>query len=199
MSQSFGDLRAIPARTVLLLEQHEFAARVDSRIAPRIMQQHHREQSARLGLVGHQRDQDTGQANRLRAEIGSQQAFAGARCITFVEYEVDNRHHGIETLRQQLRRRHLVGNPRRANLAFGANQPLRHRGRRGQERACDFVRREPAQSAKRERDAGVVGQRGMTTRKDQPQTLVGQRRGAVSSPCRRRRSRPCGSTLRGGR
>src|SRR5260370_554196 len=48
MSEPFRNLRPIPTRTILLLEQHDFAALVDSRLTPRVMQHHHREKSARL-------------------------------------------------------------------------------------------------------------------------------------------------------
>src|SRR4029077_6224604 len=54
------------------------------------------------------------------------------------------------------------------------NQALRHRGRRSQERARDFLGLEPAQRSERERDARAVGECRMTTGEDQAQALVAQ-------------------------
>ena len=75
VSEPLGNLRSIPARAILFLEQYDLAPLVDSRIAPRVMQQHHREQTARLRLRWHQRDEYPRQPNRLGADR-SQQSFA---------------------------------------------------------------------------------------------------------------------------
>ena len=68
--QALADCAAVPARAVLLLEQHQRAVGADAGRAPRIVQQHQREQAARLGLVGHQRDQQPAEADRLGAQSG---------------------------------------------------------------------------------------------------------------------------------
>ena len=36
----FGDLRAIPARAILVFEQHQFTGRRGARLTPRFVQQH---------------------------------------------------------------------------------------------------------------------------------------------------------------
>ena len=48
-----GDLRGVPARAVLVGEQHQVAL-AEPRLAAGVEQQHHRQQAVHLRLVGHQ-------------------------------------------------------------------------------------------------------------------------------------------------
>ena len=138
------------------------------------MQQHHRQESARFRFRRHQLDQQPAEPNRLGAKVGANQALAGSRRIAFGEDQVDYSHHGLEPFREHPGRRQLVGNSRRANLALRADQPLRHRGGRGQKRARDLLGLEAAQRPEREGNARIVGQRGMTAGEDEAQALVAQ-------------------------
>ena len=61
------DLRGVPQRAVLILEQDELAAG-NRALAARVVQQHQREQPEHLGLVGHQRRQHPAQADRFGAD-----------------------------------------------------------------------------------------------------------------------------------
>jgi hypothetical protein len=49
---AFGNLRAIPTRAVLILEQYQIAGGVHARVTPRVVQQHQRDQRHRLGALG---------------------------------------------------------------------------------------------------------------------------------------------------
>ncbi len=68
--------------------------------------------------------------------------------------------------------RHLVRDPRVADLGLGTDDPLRERGGRGQEGARDLFGREAADLAQREGDLRVPAQRGMAAGEDQPQAIV---------------------------
>ena len=70
----------VPARAVLVLEQDELAVRARPRLPPRVVEQHEREQAEGLRLVGHERRQDAGQADRLArtARAGSARSPAVA-------------------------------------------------------------------------------------------------------------------------
>jgi hypothetical protein len=46
--QSFVDLRAVPAATILILEQHKFAGSIEAGVAPGIVEEHEREQTGGL-------------------------------------------------------------------------------------------------------------------------------------------------------
>ena len=123
------DLRAIPARAVLVLEQHELAVRRRARLAARVVEQHQREEAARLGRAGQQLGEQAPEADRLAREVGAHERVALRRRVALVEDEVDDRHHRVEPLGQQLGRRHLVGDAGLGDLALRAHQPLRE-GRR---------------------------------------------------------------------
>ena len=70
---------------------------------------------------------------------------------------------------------HSVGNVRVADLGLGAHESLGHRLLGHQERSCDFGYLETAEKSERERDLRCLSERGMTTREDQPQAVVGER------------------------
>ena len=63
---ALGDLAGVPARAVLVLQQHELAGRVEARVAARVMEQHQREQAEHLGLVGHQGGEDAARGGSPR-------------------------------------------------------------------------------------------------------------------------------------
>ena len=73
-----GNPSAVPARALLVREQHELAARVDARCAPRIDQQHQREQPRHLRLVGRELEQVPAEPDRLGAEVVAHELSAAA-------------------------------------------------------------------------------------------------------------------------
>ena len=58
-----------PSAAVLVGEQHELAVGVGARVAARVVEQHEREQADRLGLVGHQLDEQAAEPDRLGAQV----------------------------------------------------------------------------------------------------------------------------------
>src|SRR2546423_512484 len=77
------DLRAVPERAILLLEQHELGPRAG--VAARVLEQHLREQPERLGLVGHEPREQPPEPDRLVAQLA-----ANRRPVALVEDEVEN-------------------------------------------------------------------------------------------------------------
>ena len=172
----FVELRAIPARSILMREQHQLARRVHPRLAPRIVQQHERVKRVHLGDGRRQeRTQEARQANGLGAQLAALQRLALRRRVAFVEHQVDDRHYLGEPLGKLRRRRHAIGDARVLDLVLGAHQPLRHGRGRHQERARDLLGGEAAQRAQGERDLRLGGERRVTAGEDQPQPLVGHR------------------------
>ena len=172
--QGFGDLRVIPPATVLLFEHGELTGVVESRISSRIVQQHQCEECRRLrGPLGrHQLSHESREPDRLGAEIGPHQLLAARRRVALVEDQVDHRQHRLEPARHVAGVRHGVRNARVADLRLRAYEPLRHRGRRHQERARDLVRLEPAERPERERDLRLDRQRRVAAGEDQPEPIV---------------------------
>ena len=84
------------ARAVLVGEQHELAV-TEPGLATRVVEQHHREQAVRLGLVGHQLDERPAEPQRLRREVGP-------AAVALVEDEVHDGEHGGEPVGEQVRR-----------------------------------------------------------------------------------------------
>ena len=65
-----GDLRRVPERAVLVGEQHEIAV-AEARRAPRVVQQHHRQQAVHLRLVGHQLGERAPEPQRLGRQVAA--------------------------------------------------------------------------------------------------------------------------------
>ena len=139
------------------------------------MQQHQREQPEHLGLVGHQRRQHAGEADRLPAQVAAHELVRAGRRVALVEDQVERRQHGAQPVRQLVVGRHHVRDVRGLDLALGPHQPLRHRRLRDEERARDLGRRQPAEGAQRERHLRLGRERGMAAGEDQPQAVVGDR------------------------
>ena len=66
---SFLDRLSIPLRTILVFQEDDFPAGRRPGQAPRVVQQHQRQKPQRLGLRGHQRNQDSRQTNGFGAKL----------------------------------------------------------------------------------------------------------------------------------
>ncbi len=113
--QRLGDLRVIPAAAILLLEHDEIAGRVETRLAPRIVQQHEREERRRFRrrLRRHQRPHQAPETDGLGAEVGPHERLAARGRVAFVEDEIDHRQHGVEPRGHVVRVGHGVRNAAR--------------------------------------------------------------------------------------
>jgi len=165
------DLPLIPARAVLVLQQHELARGGGPRHAPRLVEQHQGQQADHLRLR-QQRHQQTAQADRLAREVGPRQRLPRGGRVPLVEHQVDHLEHGLQPFRQLGLGRHPVGDARVADLGLGAHDPLRHGGGGEEEGARHLVGGEPADLAQGQGHAGVGGQGGVAAGEDQPELVV---------------------------
>ena len=165
----------IPQPAVLVREQHERAVGRRTRRATRLDEQHEREQPRRLGLVGHELDEQSAEPDRLAAEILANEPIAAARRVAFVEDEVDDGQHRAESCRQLRRLGHTVRDARVADLPLRTNEPLRHRRLGDEEGARDLGRRQSADQSQCERDLDARRERRMAAGEDQSQLVVAHR------------------------
>ena len=112
------------------------------------------------------------QVNAVRFLDGPRYLRSRRSRITLVKDEIDDLKHRAQSLRQFLRRRHLVRNRCLSNLCLGAHNALRQRTRGGEEGLCYLFGCQPAHLTQGERNAGFRCQRWMTTRKYQAQPVI---------------------------
>ena len=170
-----GDPFRVPSRPVLILEQHELPVRPRPRLASRIVEEHQCQEPGDLGLIGEQLDHDPAQPDRLGRELAPDDGFPRRRGVTLVEDQVQDAQDPVESLGQQVERRHPVRDARVADLSFGAHEPLGERGLRNQECASDLRRGQAAQGPQRQADPGVERQRRVAAREDQSESVVRDR------------------------
>ena len=86
-----------------------------ARLAPRVLEQHQREQAEHLRLVGHQRGEHPPESDRLAGEVGA------CSRVAVVEDQVDGCEHGGRGVREARRRAGRgTGSPRRGSSASPA-------------------------------------------------------------------------------
>ena len=73
---ALGNLRTIPARTVLVFEEHQLASGIDARVTACVVQQHQREQRTRFRDVRHQANEQPPQPDRLARQFVLHARFA---------------------------------------------------------------------------------------------------------------------------
>ncbi len=136
------DRDGVPQQTILRVEQHEVAEPVDARGSARVVQQHECEQPDHLRLVGHELGQRSAKANCLRTQTLTYEVGAGGRGVSLVEQEIQHGQYCVRAFRKQMTWGHPIRDPRIANLVLRADQTLRHRGFRYQERTTDLSGRQ---------------------------------------------------------
>jgi hypothetical protein len=137
-----------------------------------MVKQHQREEPEGLGLVRHELGKDSAEADGLVAELDSNERAFGRR-VSLVEDEVRDRQNGREPLGQEFLWGDPVGDPGVADLALRSHQSLRHGLLAHQERASDLGRGQATQCPKSQRDASFHRERGVTTREDEAEPIVG--------------------------
>src|SRR5580700_1957805 len=96
----FPNLLPSPQTAILLLQQNQLPFSSQSRIAPRIVEQHQSQQRPRLPLPRQQFAQHPPQADRLRAHLPPDQRIPAARKVPFVENQVDDQQDHIQPVAQ---------------------------------------------------------------------------------------------------
>ena len=92
------DLGSIPERAILLIERDELPVRSRSRGAPRIGEQHQRQEAAHLRHVGERAPEEPREADGFVREVAPNEIAPVARCVALVEDEVEHVHHRLEAL-----------------------------------------------------------------------------------------------------
>src|SRR5215831_17471158 len=84
------NLTAVPLVPILILKKHEIAFVANASIAPRVVEQHERQQGERLGLARKERNQTAGKAKSIRDEIAPDEVLVRGCHVTLVEYKVQD-------------------------------------------------------------------------------------------------------------
>ena len=140
--------------------------------APRVGEQHEREQPRDLGVVRQQAVKDPRQSDRLVREIGPVQIGPRAAGVALVEDQVEHVQHRAEPLGALLLGGQREGDARGLDALLGAADPLRHRRLGHEERARDLGGGEAADRAQRERDRRRRRERGMAAHEEQHERVV---------------------------
>ena len=168
-----ADQQLVPARAVLVEQQHRLAARARARAQARGLDLHQRHEPVDLGFARRQLGQHAPEPQRLLAQVLARPVVAGGGRVALVEDEVDDLEHGGEPRRQLLAARHLERHLRLGERALGPHDPLRDGALGDEEGACDLGRGQAAEQAQRQRDPGLGGEHRVTAGEDEPQQVVG--------------------------
>src|SRR5215218_918068 len=143
-----------------------------ARRPPRVGQQHQREQARDLAVVGQQRVDRAGEADRLPRQLRALELRAGRRGVALAEDQVEHVQHGGEALRALLLGGRAEGDAGRLDPLLRAADALRLRRLGDEERAGDLRRGEAADRAQRERDLRRRREGGVAAEEQQRQRVV---------------------------
>jgi len=149
------DQHVVPARAVLVEQQHGLAPGAGPGAQPRRLDLHQRDQAVDLGLVRHELGEDPAEPERVLAQRRPHPVIARARGVALVEHEVEHLEHRGQPLGEIGAARDLVRDAGLGERPLGPDDPLRH-GRLGdQERPGDLRGGQPAEQPEGERDPAV--------------------------------------------
>src|SRR5215468_11127435 len=81
------NLRAFPFGPILIIEEYQIAIFADTRLTPRVVEQHECQQAHGLGLVWKERGQTACEAKGIDNKVTADELFVRGRQVTFVEQE----------------------------------------------------------------------------------------------------------------
>ena len=169
----FRDQRRVPQRAILVRQQHDRAVRRSARAAPRFGEHEQREQPEHLCLVRHQLGEQSGEPDRLGAQIVARQRIATARRVSLVVDQVDDGEYGSEPIGELRVFRDAIRDVGGANLPLRAYEALCHRRLRHEKRPGDLGRLEPADQTQGQSDLRTGRERRVAAGEDQPELIVG--------------------------
>ncbi len=127
-----ADQQLVPARAVLIEQQHRLALRIDARAEPRGLDLHQRHEAVHLGLQRRELGENAAEPQRLLAQRRAHPVLARGRRIALVEDQVDDLEHRGEPLGERVAARHLERHARlgsacawRARCAARRSAPAR--------------------------------------------------------------------------
>src|SRR5262245_26595600 len=141
----------VPARAVLIEQEHRLTRRTDACPRARCLNLHQRDEAVHLRLLRHELGQDATEPERVLAQRGSHPVAAGCGRVAFVEDEVDDLEHGRQAGDALRPARDLEGDVLLREGALGPYDALGHGGFRDEEGARDLLGAETAEQAERER------------------------------------------------
>ena len=163
----------VPQRPILLVERDDLAVRSRSRGAPRVGEEHEREEAARPRRCPGA-SACAARARRIASLERSTRwcAVPELAGVALVEDEIEDVQDGAEARARALRRRHREADAGALDALLGAADSLRHRRLGHEERARDLRRREPAHCAQRQRDGGRTRERRVAAHEEQNERVV---------------------------
>ena len=169
-----SDQQPVPARAVLVEQQHGLTVRPGTGPQPGRLDLDQREQPQRLGVPRRQAGQHPAEPERLRAQVAADPLVAAGRGVALVEDQVDDLADGSRAEpAARLGRGARTGRSPRPACAW----PGRCAGRsspRGQERPGDVLGGQTADQLEGQRRARVRRQDRVAGHEDQPEQVVGQ-------------------------
>ena len=178
--QRLADHGAVPAFAILVLEQHELAVAARAGGAPRVLQQHQREQAGRLRLGGEQRVHDARETDRLGGEVLAHERVAAGRRVALVEHQVEHSEDRGEAVVQRVRRRLAERDAGQPHLLLRAHEPLGHGRLRQQQGARDLGHRQAADEPQRQRHLRLRRERRVAAGEHESEPLVRNHLGVLA-------------------
>ncbi len=180
---SLADQVAVPAGAVLFVQRHQPAVVADAGRAPRLGEQHQRQQAGRLGVVGHHVAEHSGQPDRLAGQVDAGELVAGGGRVALVEDQVEHSHDRGHAAVQVAGGRHGEAGAGAGQLLFGAADPRSQTGLGRAMGVRDLGGRQTADRSQGERHLGGGVQRWVAAEQQQGEAVVGFLRGTRSA-CR---------------
>ena len=162
----------VPERSILLVERDDLAVRSRSRGAPRVGEEHEREEAAHLAAVREELVRRAREADRFTREIHALVRLPRARGVALVEDEIEHVEDGAEARVSLLGRRHHEAHAGALDALLRAADSLRHRRLGHEERARDLRRGETTHRAQRQRDRGRTRERRMAAHEEKNERVV---------------------------
>ena len=140
--------------------------------APRIGEEHQREQPGDLGIVGQEAVHHPAEPDRLGGKVGALQARPGGAHVALVEDEVEDAEDDREPLGALGRRWQAEREAALPDGLLGPGDPAGHGVLGHEERPGDLCRRQPAEGAQGEGDLRGLGQGRMAAHEEQDERVV---------------------------
>ncbi|RAO53578.1 hypothetical protein ONO86_01495 [Micromonospora noduli] len=176
---ALGDLVGAPPGAVLLGHRHQLTVRADPCRSAGVGEQHQRQQSGDLGVLGHQPAHQPGQPDRLGGQVGAQQPGPGGAGVPLREDQVEHVQHGGEPVGALRAGGRREPQPTVTDPLLAPTDPPGHRRLRHQERARHLGGAQPAHRPQGERDLRRRRQRRVAAQEQQDERVVGVRRRTV--------------------
>ena len=170
--QAAANQELIPQRAVLVEQQNRFACGPDARARTRGLDLHQGDEAVHFRLARGEPGEDSTQTYGVVAEAWPHPIVTGRRGIAFVENEIEDAEHRRHSFGELRPARDLEGNLLLRERPLGADDALRDRRFRNEERSRDLVGCQAAKQPQRQRDLRFARQDGMTRDEHEPEQVI---------------------------